>query len=78
MARHRTFSIELYRYVAQDFLSGETFYELAKRHDGESLGRSHSLRAGAYRDRIGKSRSQGATPPPRTGWDRTRRISLPP
>ena len=33
MARHRTYSIEFKRQVAQEFLSGETLYGLAKRHD---------------------------------------------
>ena len=33
MARHRTYSIEFKRQVAQEFLGGETLYGLAKRHD---------------------------------------------
>ena len=32
MAKHRTHSIEFKRQVAQEFLTGETFYGLAKRH----------------------------------------------
>ena len=33
MARHRTYSIEFKRQVAQEFLGGETLYGLAWRHD---------------------------------------------
>jgi transposase len=33
MAKHRTYSIEFKRQVAQEFLSGETLHGLAKRHD---------------------------------------------
>ncbi|WP_246683308.1 transposase [Mesorhizobium sp. B2-8-3] len=33
MAKHRTHSMEFKRQVAQEFLSGETLYSLAKRHD---------------------------------------------
>jgi transposase len=33
MARHRSYSIEFKRQVAQEFLSGETLHGLAKRHD---------------------------------------------
>ena len=33
MAKHRTYSIEFKRQVAQEFLAGETLYGLAKRHD---------------------------------------------
>ena len=33
MAKHRTYSIEVKRQVAQEFLGGETLYGLAKRHD---------------------------------------------
>ena len=33
MARHRIYSIEFKRQVAQEFLGGETLYGLAKRHD---------------------------------------------
>jgi transposase len=33
MARHRTHSIEFKRQVAQEFVSGETLYALAKRYD---------------------------------------------
>ena len=33
MARHRTYSIEFKRRVAQEFLGGETLYGLTKRHD---------------------------------------------
>jgi transposase len=33
MARHRSHSIEFKRQVAQEFISGETLYALAKRHD---------------------------------------------
>src|SRR3979490_3606769 len=32
-ARHRSHSIEFKRQVAQEFISGETLYALAKRHD---------------------------------------------
>ena len=33
MAKHRTYSIEFKRLVAQEFLAGETLHGLAKRHD---------------------------------------------
>jgi transposase-like protein len=33
MTRHRSYSIEFKRQVAQDFLAGETLHGLAKRHD---------------------------------------------
>ena len=33
MARHRTYSIEFKRQVAQGFLGGETLYGLSRRHD---------------------------------------------
>jgi transposase len=33
MAKHRTYSIEFKRQVAQEFLAGETLYGLSKRHD---------------------------------------------
>ncbi len=33
MARHRSYSIEFKRQVVQDYLAGETFHGLAKRHD---------------------------------------------
>ena len=33
MAKHRTYSIEFKRQVAQEFLAGETLHALAKRHD---------------------------------------------
>ena len=33
MARHRIYSIEFKRQVAQEFLGGDTLYGLAKRHD---------------------------------------------
>ena len=33
MAKHRTYSIEFKRQVAQEFLGGETLHGLAKRHD---------------------------------------------
>ena len=33
MAKHRTYSIEFKRQVAQEFLGGETLYGLARRHD---------------------------------------------
>ena len=33
MARHRTYSIEFKRQVAQEFLGGETLYGLSRRHD---------------------------------------------
>ena len=33
MAKHRTYSIEFKRLVAQEYLAGETFHGLAKRHD---------------------------------------------
>ena len=33
MARHRSYSIEFKRQVAQEFLGGETLYGLARRHD---------------------------------------------
>ena len=33
MARHRSYSIEFKRQVAQEFVAGETLHGLAKRHD---------------------------------------------
>jgi len=33
MAKHRTYSIEFKRQVAHEYLSGDTFHGLAKRHD---------------------------------------------
>ncbi len=33
MSKHRTYSIEFKRQVAQEFLAGETLFGLAKRHD---------------------------------------------
>ena len=33
MAKHRTYSIDFKRQVAQEFLAGETLYGLSKRHD---------------------------------------------
>ena len=33
MAKHRTYSIEFKRQVAQEFLTGETLHGLARRHD---------------------------------------------
>jgi transposase-like protein len=33
MAKHRTYSIEFKRQVAQEFLAGETLHGLSKRHD---------------------------------------------
>ena len=33
MARHRTYSIEFKRQVAQEFLGGKTLHGLARRHD---------------------------------------------
>lgn len=33
MVKHRSHSIEFKRYVAQEFLAGETLHRLAKRHD---------------------------------------------
>ena len=33
IARHRTYSIEFRRHVAQEFLGGETLNGLARRHD---------------------------------------------
>lgn len=33
MARHRTYSIEFKRQVAQDYLAGETLHSLVRRHD---------------------------------------------
>ncbi len=33
MARHRSYSVEFKRQVAQEFLAGETLHSLAKRHD---------------------------------------------
>ncbi|MER9940306.1 transposase [Mesorhizobium sp. M0088] len=33
MARHRSYSITFKRQVVQEYLSGETLYSLAKRHD---------------------------------------------
>jgi transposase-like protein len=33
MAKHRTYSVEFKRQVAQEYLAGETLHGLAKRHD---------------------------------------------
>lgn len=33
MAKHRTYSVDFKRQVAQEFLGGETLHGLAKRHD---------------------------------------------
>jgi transposase-like protein len=33
MAKHRTYSFEFKRQVAQEFLAGETLHGLLKRHD---------------------------------------------
>jgi transposase len=33
MAKHRTYSIEFKRQVAQEFIAGETLHALSKRHD---------------------------------------------
>jgi transposase-like protein len=33
MAKHRSYSVDFKRQVAQEFLSGETLHGLAKRHD---------------------------------------------
>ena len=33
MAKHRTYSADFKRQVAQEFLAGETLHGLAKRHD---------------------------------------------
>ena len=33
MAKHRCYSIEFKRQVAQEFIAGETLHGLAKRHD---------------------------------------------
>ena len=33
MAKHRTYSIEFKRQVAQEYLGGETLHGLARRHD---------------------------------------------
>jgi transposase len=33
MAKHRTYSIEFKRQVAQEYIAGETVHALAKRHD---------------------------------------------
>jgi transposase-like protein len=33
MAKHRTYSIEFKRQVAQEYIAGETLHALAKRHD---------------------------------------------
>ena len=33
MAKHRSYSVEFKRQVAQEFLAGETLHGLAKRHD---------------------------------------------
>ncbi len=33
MAKHRTYSVDFKRQVAQEFLAGETLHGLAKRHD---------------------------------------------
>ena len=43
MARHRSYSIEFRRQVAQEFLGGESFAGLARRHDvGRSLVRKRA------------------------------------
>jgi transposase len=33
MAKHRTYSIEFKRQIAQEYIAGETLHALAKRHD---------------------------------------------
>jgi transposase-like protein len=33
MAKHRTYSTEFKRQVAQEYIAGETLHALAKRHD---------------------------------------------
>jgi hypothetical protein len=33
MAKHRTYSIEFKRQVAQEYIAGDTLHALAKRHD---------------------------------------------
>ena len=51
MARHRTHSDEFKRQIAQEFVTGETLHELAKRHDlSRSLIRIwvSKLEAGAF------------------------------
>ena len=47
MAKHRTYSIEFKRQVAQEFLAGETLHALAKRHD---VCRSKIPQAGDFGD----------------------------
>ena len=37
MAKHRTYSVEFKRQVAQEFFAGETLYGLAKRHDRRTV-----------------------------------------
>ena len=37
MAKHRTYSIQFKRQVAQEFLAGETLHALAKRHDAAQV-----------------------------------------
>ena len=54
MARHRSYSIEFKRQVAQKFLGGESFAGLARRHDVDrSLVRRHTY--------IGHCRPGGTT-----------------
>ena len=51
MAKHRTYSIEFKRQVAQEYLGGETLHGLARRHDvSRNLIRIwvSKLEAGAY------------------------------
>ena len=55
MAKHRTYSIEFKRQVAQEYIAGETLHALAKRHDlSRNLIRIWVAKyeAGAFEDEI--------------------------
>ena len=62
MAKHRTYSIEFKRQVAQEYLGGETLHGLARRHDvSRNLIRIwvSKLEAGAFDERGGRRPSPG-------------------
>jgi transposase len=55
MAKHRTYSIEFKRQIAQEYIGGETLHALAKRHDlSRNLIRIWVAKyeAGAFEDEI--------------------------
>jgi transposase-like protein len=56
MAKHRTYSIEFKRQVAQEYIAGETLHALAKRHD-----LSRNLSASGWRStKLAPSRTTSA------------------